>query len=159
MQVKQLFAIGIGALTLLTLGFLFERPVLAAVRAALVRNVDNPDLAPYAASLTANCNSAAILVYCDATVQVPAGQRLIIDHIDTQMLGQWTGEIQITSTTVTQHAPLQYTGSILTGTLGALSTHLAAEAGTTVTAEIDLAGDITPEANPVISLTGHLVTP
>lgn len=159
MQGKRLFALGTAALTLLTFGFLFERPVLAAVRAALVRNVDNPDLAPYAASFTANCNSAAILVFCDATVQVPAGQRLIVEHIDTQMPGQWIGEIQVTSAAVTQHAPLQYTGAILTGTLGALSTHLPAEAGTTITLEIDLAGDIVPESNPVISLTGHLVTP
>jgi len=75
---RRLIASAAAVAAVATLGHFFAQPVLAQVRAALVRDVDNPALAPFTLdttfSLTA-VNSQQLLV------TVPAGKRLVIENI------------------------------------------------------------------------------
>src|SRR5882724_9079818 len=56
----------------------FAKPVLAQVRAALVRDSDNPALAPF--SGVASFNFSALNTQALITT-VPAGKRLVIEHV------------------------------------------------------------------------------
>lgn len=59
-------------------GAMFTTPVLAQVRAALVRDVDTPSLSPFRAGLSfgfTSINEQRLLT------TVPAGKRLVIEHV------------------------------------------------------------------------------
>src|SRR5258708_30270651 len=56
----------------------FAKPVWAQVRAALVRDVDNPALAPFSGTVRfsfSGLNTQALLT------TVPAGKRLVVEHV------------------------------------------------------------------------------
>lgn len=70
------------------LGGVFAEPVWAQVRPALVRDIDTPALAPFTASVdyTLCClNDQRLLT------TVPAGKRLVIDHISYYSAGEAAG--------------------------------------------------------------------
>lgn len=94
MQAGKLLArLGLGAAALSViaiLGSMAAEPVWAQVRAALVRDVDAPALAPVtlrrSLGFTAINNQALL-------VTVPAGKRLVIDHVSYFSAGVNTGEL------------------------------------------------------------------
>lgn len=69
-----------GVLVLLAvLGKFYAVPLMAQVRAALVKNLDEPGRTPYQS--TQSCNTLAGL-FCSADLTaVPAGKRLVIQHL------------------------------------------------------------------------------
>jgi hypothetical protein len=70
-----------GALALLAvLGKFYAVPVLAQVRAALVKNIDERGRTPYMQTLSCNANG---LTSCESLFPaVPANKRLVIEHIN-----------------------------------------------------------------------------
>jgi len=75
---KSLLAFAGAVAVFAVLGHYFARPLLAQARAALVRDVDNPALAPFVLDTTFNLttlNSQQLLV------TVPAGKRLVIENV------------------------------------------------------------------------------
>jgi hypothetical protein len=74
---KQIAAAAVTA-AVLTLGSLSgPRKLMAQVRAALVQDVDSPGHAPFQASVTINVNN-----FNFTPVTIPAGKRLVVDHIE-----------------------------------------------------------------------------
>ena len=85
--------LGVGAAVLSVvaiLGNMAVEPVLAQVRAALVRDVDAPALAPV--TLRRELNFTAVNNQALLTT-VPAGKRLVIDHVSYFSAGQTIGEL------------------------------------------------------------------
>lgn len=70
-------------LSLVTLGKVFERPLLAQIRAALTQNIDEPGRNPYQESYFSYLNDcAAASKFCNFNFSVvPAGKRLVITHV------------------------------------------------------------------------------
>src|SRR5215475_13967952 len=72
--------IGATALVLLgTLGHFGARPLLAQIRAALVKNIDEQGRTPYQSSQS--CNTPGNTVCSADLTPVPAGKRLVIQHV------------------------------------------------------------------------------
>jgi hypothetical protein len=84
---KNKLLMGAAALALFgVLGHFGAKPLLAQIRAALVKNIDEPGRSPYQS--TKSCSIAATnvlgLLLCDLT-PVPTGKRLVIQHISSYM--------------------------------------------------------------------------
>lgn len=98
--------LGVGAATLTVLaivGSMAAEPVWAQVRAALVRDVDAPALAPVSlrASFSFNAlNNQALLT------TVPAGKRLVIDNISYSSGGVNTGQLVFVALRSAEFGPL-----------------------------------------------------
>jgi hypothetical protein len=70
-----------GALALLAvLGRFYAVPVLAQVRAALVKNIDERGRTPYAQ--TSSCSKPATTVCVAIFPAVPPGKRLVVEHVN-----------------------------------------------------------------------------
>jgi hypothetical protein len=70
-------------LALVTLGKIFEKPLLAQVRAALTQNIDEPGRNPYQEyyfSGSATCGSGQKFCNFDYST-VPVGKRLVVTHV------------------------------------------------------------------------------
>jgi hypothetical protein len=68
----------------------FAKPVWAQVRAALVRDADNPALAPFTASASFNFNALNTQAL---VTTVPAGKRLVIEHVSFVSGGQSSNQV------------------------------------------------------------------
>ena len=77
-------------LTVAILGAIFAKPVVAQVRAALVRDVDAPALAPFRATVDftfSTLNDQRLLT------TVPAGKRLVIEYISYWSYSQTSDQL------------------------------------------------------------------
>lgn len=83
----------------------------AQTRAALVRNVDEPGRVPYSESKIGTCN--AVNCFFNFTV-VPAGKRLVIEHIN--------GEARSTSTSAVFSDATMLTSNTLNPSIGVTTT-------------------------------------
>jgi len=77
-----------GALALLAvLGKFYAVPAIAQIKAALVKNVDEKGRAPYQQSAFVQCTVAGAGL-CDYYFPpVPAGKRLVVEHISANVYG------------------------------------------------------------------------
>ena len=76
-----------GALALFgVLGKFYAPPLMAQVRAALVQDVDQPARAPFQVTVPININN-----FNFTPVSIPAGKRLVIDHVSMSGAAQTTG--------------------------------------------------------------------
>lgn len=72
--------LGAAALALLgALGHFGAKPLLAQIRAALVKNIDEPGRTPYQSSRS--CSTPGNKVCSADMIAVPAGKRLVIQHL------------------------------------------------------------------------------
>lgn len=80
---QKLIAGSLVLLTLIVLGKIFEKPLLAQVRAALTQNIDEPGRNPYQESFFSyQTNCAAASKFCNFNFStVPVGKRLVITHV------------------------------------------------------------------------------
>jgi hypothetical protein len=79
----RLLACASGLALLVALGHFGAKPLMAQIRAALVKNVDEPGRTPYQS--TASC-SVDLIGECFANfATVPAGKRLIVQHLSGVM--------------------------------------------------------------------------
>jgi hypothetical protein len=74
-----------GALTLLAvLGKFYAQPLMAQVRAALIKNIDEKGRNPYIQHVFSSCSGTSGL--CDLTYPVvPAGKRLVIERVSANI--------------------------------------------------------------------------
>jgi hypothetical protein len=86
----QLAAVPVVFITSAVLIGVFAKPVWAQVRAALVRDADNPDLAPFTGSGSFNFNALNTQAL---VTTVPAGKRLVIDHVSYVSGGQSSSQL------------------------------------------------------------------
>lgn len=63
------------------LGGILAKPVWAQVRAALVKDVDNPSRQPFAAENPLNTFGAGSIESTATLLTVPAGKRAVIEHV------------------------------------------------------------------------------
>jgi len=139
-------------------------PVWAQVRAALVRDVDSPALAPatFRASFTFNfINQQALLT------TVPAGKRLVVDNISYLSSGSNAGELIFLVLRNAEFGPIvQYTpinrphasaASGLTIQEGSFPTTVYFEAGQQVWLSASRSNGNARDLAAII--TGHYVTP
>jgi hypothetical protein len=81
----------------------FQKPLMAQVRAALVRDVDNPSLAPFrggAGFVTDTFDKEVFLT------KVPAGKRLVIEHISYACAGHPRNQLMAGGLTAGQFGAL-----------------------------------------------------
>jgi hypothetical protein len=85
-------------------GLIIQEPLMAQVRAALVRDADNPDLAPFRGGANfalTTLNTQQLLT------TVPAGKRLVIDYISYWTFGPNGDELVFAALRAGQFGPLQ----------------------------------------------------
>ena len=135
------YVLAVAALVVLT-GMFTAPHAIAQIRAALIRDSDNPAFQPVVISLT-------------STFQVPAGKRLIIEYVSwsgTQNLG-FVAAAGITAVTSGQEATHWIPGSPVTfNNVGGAKVWIAADPNTALTLQT---GQLNISA-PVI-LSGHYV--
>ncbi len=91
-------------LTAAVLAGIFAKPVWAQVRAALVRDVDNPALAPFRADV--NFSFLAIGDQFFLTT-VPTGKRLVIEHISYGTSGPTSEQLIFAALRTGQFGPVR----------------------------------------------------
>jgi hypothetical protein len=76
---KNKLALGATLILLVTAGHFGAKPLLAQIRAALVKNIDEPGRTPYQSSQF--CSTPGNTVCSADLTPVPAGKRLIVQHL------------------------------------------------------------------------------
>ncbi len=80
---NRLFALAGGLALFAVLGHFYAKPLLAQVRAALVKNIDERGRNPYIQNVT--CYSASANTCTVFLPAVPAGMRLVVEHLNVSM--------------------------------------------------------------------------
>lgn len=159
--------LGIGAATLTLFAIvagMAAEPVWAQVRAAMVRDVDAPALAPV--SLRANFTFTAINNQALLTT-VPAGKRLVIDNIAYSSAGANTGQLVFVSLRNGEFGPLMTIAPVNPPHASASSSLTLQDASIPTTVYFEAGQEVWLSAsrsngNPrtfEAFITGHYVTP
>jgi hypothetical protein len=152
-------ALSLAALATL-LGGRLAKPVYAQVKAALVRDIDNPALQPVTFALTMN-KTGGVPQYSAALPPIPAGKRLVIETISLvdQNPGTYVGIFNVISSVngvqTGFNVPLQYNNALQVSS-GTLAARLYADAagGMFMLYQVQNASD----ANKYLSVSGYYIT-
>ncbi len=135
------YVLGLAALAVLA-GMFAAPHAIAQIRAALIRDSDNPALQPVVVSLT-------------STFQIPAGKRLIIEYVSwsgTKNFGS-VAAAGITAVTSGQEVTHWVPGSTTSfDNIGGKTVWIAADPGTELTLQMGQIGIFAP-----VILSGHYV--
>jgi hypothetical protein len=146
------------------LGGMFGQPVAAQVRAALVRDVDTAALAPI--SLTVEYSLCCINDQRLVTT-VPAGKRLVIDHISYYSSGASSDQMIFGALRAGQFGPLRAILAVNPPHASAASTFTIQDGAQPVTTYFEAGEDVWVTVSHStggtrtfqVAVSGHLITP
>jgi hypothetical protein len=153
---------GTAALVLLTaLGHFSAKPLLAQIRAALVKNIDERGRSPYTA--TVNCSADPGPQFCRVPFPtVPANKRLVVEYINGYISitppATYNGaslDLSVTGPRLQLPAHFDYSSSFANFYSISERVVLYIEPGQTADAQIDTSG--AGEGSIALTLSGYLV--
>jgi hypothetical protein len=154
---NKLFTLA-GALTLFAvLGHFYAKPLMAQVRAALIKNLDERGRNPYSRTLVCVAIQGG---GCEADFPpVPAGMRLVVEYVDLSVQGDSPFQVQIFSGNssyhpITQTLPATVGAAITSAVSQAILAYCEAGASVQIRA-FELSGN--PPLGGVVTISGYLV--
>jgi hypothetical protein len=155
---KTMLALARGCALIAILGHFSAKPVMAQVRAALVKNIDEPGRSPF--TLRIDCNGSSNFCVGTSATAVPAHKRFVVQYVNGG--GGLNGSLASSLVSVANGSFLYLDPHFISNAFGfsiyAISMPVVAyfEAGQTPSVQIDA----TPDSSApdfTITLTGYLI--